>query len=98
MLKKSYSKTKKFCRVTFRVPPEFRAETAALCGDFNNWDTEARPMRLLKSGGFSATVSLSADRSYRFRYFLDNGRWENDDAADRYVANDYGSEDSVVEL
>ncbi|PIE32802.1 glycoside hydrolase [candidate division KSB3 bacterium] len=98
MLKKSYSSTKNFCRVTFRVPAEFGAKTASLCSDFNNWDTEANVMRPLKNGGFSTTVSLAAKQSYRFRYFLDNERWENDDAADRYVTNDYGSEDSVVEL
>lgn len=98
MLKKNYSSTKKFCRVTFRVPSEFDAETAAICGDFNDWDTETHPMRPLKNGGFSATVSLAAQQSYRFRYFLDGERWENDDAADKYVPNDHGSDDSVVEV
>ncbi|PID58354.1 glycoside hydrolase [candidate division KSB3 bacterium] len=98
MLKKSYSSTGKFCRVTFRVPAEFGAETAALCGDFNNWNTEDKPMRLLKNGDFSATVSLEANKSYRFRYLLDGERWENDDQADNYIPNDYGSDDSVVEL
>ncbi len=97
MLKKSYSSTGKFCRVTFRVPVEIGAKTAALCGDFNNWDTEAT-MRALKDGSFSATMSLEANKSYRFRYFLDGERWENDDQADKYIANDYGSDDSIIEL
>lgn len=98
MVKKSYSSTGKFCRVTFRVPAEMGAETAALCGDFNNWDTDANPMRALKDGAFSTTVSLEAEKSYRFRYFLDGERWENDDLADKYIPNDYGSDDSIVEL
>lgn len=96
MLKKSYTNTKNFCRVAFKVAPEANAETAVLCGDFNDWDTEAAPMRKLKDGGFSTTVSLEANKEYRFRYLLDGERWENDDAADKYVQNDYGSDDSVV--
>ncbi len=98
MLKKSYSSTKNFCRVTFRMQPELNAETVALCGDFNNWDSEATPMRAIKDGSFSATVSLEAGKSYRYRYFLDGERWENDAAADKYISNDYGSEDCIVEV
>ncbi len=35
-------------------------------------------MRVLKNGDFSATLSLEAGKSYRFRYLLDGKRWEND--------------------
>ncbi|MBD3305879.1 glycoside hydrolase [candidate division KSB3 bacterium] len=98
MLKKSYSKTGNYCRVTFKLPAEFGANTASLCGEFNQWDTQAHPMRRLKDDSFSVTVSLPAHQSYRFRYFLDNERWVNDPAANAYVPNEYGSEDSVVEL
>ena len=96
MTKKSYSKTKKFCTVTFRVGTEANAKTAFVCGDFNNWDKEASPLKALKDGGFSANVSLEAGKEYRFKYFVDGERWINDEAADKYVANEYGSEDSVI--
>lgn len=98
MLKKNYSSTRNYCRVTFKAPSEFNAEKAFLCGDFNNWATDAHPMRRLKDGGFSVTVSLAAPQTYRFRYFLDGVRWENDPEADDYVTNDYGSDDSVVKV
>ena len=98
MLKKNYSSTKKFCRVTFRVPAEYNAKSAMLCGEFNDWNQTDRPMRNLKDGAFSATVSLEADKAYRFRYFLDGERWENDDSADEYWPNEHGSDDSVVKL
>ena len=52
MTKKNYSKTKKSCAVTFRLGPEANAQTAFVCGDFNNWDKEASPMKPLKDGGF----------------------------------------------
>lgn len=98
MIKKHYSKTRNFCRVTFKLPPEIGAEKASVCGEFNNWDPEAKPMTRLKDGGFSVTVSVDAPKSYRFRYFLDGERWENDWEADAYVKNEYGTEDSVVEV
>lgn len=98
MLIKNYSKTGRVCRVTFKLPSEVNAETAALCGEFNDWDASANPMRKLKDGGFSTTMSLEAGNSYRFRYFLDGERWENDWKADSYVPNEHGSEDSVVSV
>lgn len=98
MLKKSYSKTGKKCRVTFKLAAEVGAETAVLCGEFNEWDRSAKPMKKLKDGSFSAQVSLDAGNSYRFRYLLDSERWENDWEADAYLPNDQGSEDSVVKV
>lgn len=98
MLKKNYTKTGRYCRVTFKLPAEVEAESVALCGDFNDWSREANPMKRLKDGSYSVTVSLPADESYRFRYLLDGERWENDWDADEYVPNSYGSEDSVVQV
>lgn len=96
MLKKSYSKSGSVCRVTFKLPAEVGAETAVLVGEFNNWDTGAEPMKQLKDGSFSQTVSLDAGHSYRFRYFLNGERWENDWEADEYLPNEHGVDDSVV--
>lgn len=98
MLKKSYSKTGNYCRVTFKLPTEIEAEEAAVCGEFNDWNPEANQMRQLKDGSFSATLSLPTGQSYRFRYLLDGERWENDWEADAYVPNEHGTDDSVVEV
>ncbi|MFC1814252.1 isoamylase early set domain-containing protein [Thermodesulfobacteriota bacterium] len=98
MLKKNYTKTGKFCRVTFKLSAEVNAETAALCGDFNNWDPDIHPMKRLKDGSFSTTVSMPSGQLYRFRYLLDGERWENDWEADAYISNEYGNDDSVVEV
>ena len=96
MLKKSYSKTGRVCRVTFKLPADIEAESVALCGDFNEWDLKANPMKKLKDGSHSTTVSLDAGGSYRFRYLVDNDRWENDWEADESWPNDFGSDESVV--
>ena len=98
MLKKNFSKTGDSCRVTFKLSSEVGAETAHLCGGFNEWSPTSHPMKKLKDGSFSTTVSLDAGQSYRFRYLLDGERWENDWDADAYVANQYGTEDSLINL
>jgi 1,4-alpha-glucan branching enzyme len=98
MLKKNYSKTGAYCRVTFKLPADVDADTAVLCGDFNEWDEEANVMKQLKDGSFSATVSVPAGKTYRFRYLLDGERWENDWEADSYAPNVHGTEDSVLEV
>ena len=96
MLKKNYSKTGRICRVTFKYPNREKAESAALAGEFNDWQLDANPMKRLKDGSFSLTISLAAGRSYAFRYVLDGKTWVNDHAADAYQPNDQGSEDSIV--
>ena len=98
MLKKAYSKTGRVCRVTFTLPSEVKAKTASLCGEFNDWDSTSHPMKRLKDGGFTVTVSLEPGRNYCFRYLLDGERWENDWEADAYVRNPLGSDDSVVSV
>jgi 1,4-alpha-glucan branching enzyme len=98
MLKKSFDKSGKTCRVTFSVPPEVTAKKIHLCGEFNDWDEKSHPLQKRKDGRFSTTVALPAGKKYRFRYLLDGERWENDWEADAYIPNQYGSEDSVVKL
>lgn len=98
MLTKNYTKSGKTCRVTFKLPAEVEAKAANLVGDFNDWDRTAQPMKRLKNGSFSVQVSLPVGQRYRFRYLLDGKRWENDWAADAYVPNQFGSDDSLVEV
>lgn len=98
MIKKAYSKTGRACQVTFELPPEANAQSACLCGEFNVWDQTSHPMKRRKDGSFALTLSLKPGQAYRFRYLLDGGRWENDWAADGYVANPFGSEDSLVQV
>jgi 1,4-alpha-glucan branching enzyme len=98
MLTKEASKNGKTSRVTFELPAEAGAKSASLCGEFNQWDASENPMKRRKDGSFTAAITLKAGQSYRFRYLLDGERWENDWDADAYLANEFGSEDSVVQL
>lgn len=98
MVKKAYIKDGRSCRVTFELPPEVNAEAVYLCGEFNEWDETAHPMRHRRDGRFSLTISLKPGQEYRFRYLLDSERWDNDWDADAYVLNPFGGEDSVVKV
>jgi len=98
MPKKSYTRTGRSCRVTFYLPPEAPGHRVALCGEFNGWDTEAHPMRKKKDGSRYISLSLEAGRTYRYRFLIDGARWENDWDADEYRPNEFGTEDSVVNV
>lgn len=95
---KRFLKSKPVCKVTFKIPAEMTndATTAKVVGEFNGWSITAHPMRRLKNGTFTATVDLETGRSYQFRYLLDEGRWENEAEADRFVPSPYGDSDNSV--
>lgn len=82
--------------VTFTHPVDGDSP-AAVVGEFNDWSPDRHPMT---SDGAISTVSirLAPGRAYRFRYLIDGARWENDWQADRYEPNDFGGDDSVVDL
>ena len=84
-------------KVTFSLPKGVRAEEAAVCGDFNNWDPTAHPMKKYKDGHFAVSVNLS-EGQYRYRFLLDGEKWENDWEAEEYAPNPYGGEDSIIKV
>jgi 1,4-alpha-glucan branching enzyme len=98
MIKKTYSKQRKSCRITFGLPPEINAQAASVCGEFNAWEVTKHPMKRLSDGSFTLTIALQPGQPYRFCYLLDGTRWENDWSADAFVPNTFGSNDSVVNL
>jgi len=97
-LKKQYLKKRSSCKVTFRLPREAAptADMVTVVGDFNDWDLKGTQMQKLKSGDFKTTLELPCNSEYRFRYLIDADHWENDWAADKYLPNEYGDDDSVV--
>ena len=94
MLSKRVFKTKNETEVTFAFSRD-NVKTVELVGEFNCW--QPAPMKFnTKKKVFITKVRLPNDRSYHFRYLLNGQEWENDYEADNYVANDFGSENSVV--
>ncbi len=74
-------------KVTFVLPSYIvkDAEGGLLLGDFNNWNTDRGiPLHKNETGDLTVTVELISGESYKYRYLLSDGRWENDDRAHSY--------------
>lgn len=83
--------------VSFELPGEVTGGGVSVAGEFNDWSPTSLPMSLNQAGNFEATLLVEAGRRYRYRYFIDGARWENDWLADDYVPNEFGGEDSAVD-
>lgn len=97
-IKKEYLKSRKTCKVTFRLPRIAATDAKSVCivGDFNNWNLYSNPMKKLKNGNYTVTLELKPGREYQFRYLIDESKWENDWNADKYVKSPYGDSDNSV--
>lgn len=97
-VKKQFLNSKPECKVTFRLSKNEceNAENVALLGSFTNWKANAVRMNKLKSGEFTAVVTLPSNASYEYRYLINGSKWINDPQADGYRENGLGSKNSVV--
>jgi len=97
MIRKQPSADGATVKVTFELPSSIWAESVNLVGDFNGWSTTSLPMRQEGSDGtWRITLELPSGYEYQFRYLVDDRDWHNDGQADRFAANRYGSDNSVV--
>lgn len=100
-VKKQYLKSKPQCKVTFRLDKKTvgnQARKAFLAAEFNEWRPENTPMKALKNGDFTVTVTLEKGREYQYRYVVDGKDWVTDSEADKYVSSgvDHSTQNSVV--
>ncbi len=95
---KQFLKSKPVCKVTFELPVQAvnGAKTVALVGEFNGWDASAQTLKKQKDGSYKTTVELPVGSEFQYRYVLDGTKWENDWAADKYVASGVSSDDNSV--
>jgi 1,4-alpha-glucan branching enzyme len=84
--------------VTFSMPPLDGVTELHLVGDFNDWNAEATPLVKDSAGLWSVELPLAAGREYQYRYLANGTEWHNDWAADAYVPNEHGTDNSVVSL
>ena len=94
-IKKQFIKTKPVCKVTFSVTAK-EAGSAAVIGDFNNWNPAEGILSKTKAGVFKGVFDLGKDTSYEFKYLVD-GSFVNEPEADAFQWNDFaGTENSVL--
>jgi hypothetical protein len=72
------------------------ARSVAVVGSFNDWRPEAIPLDDSDHDGvWGATVVLPAG-AHEYMFVVDGERWIADPLAERFVADDFGRENSVV--
>ena len=94
MLKKKYLKSKNEFEVTFELESA-EADSVDLVSEANGWEPVKMTKRR-KDGVYYTKVRLPKESQFQFRYLVDGQSWVNDSAADAYVANEFGSQNSVV--
>ncbi|MFK0571407.1 isoamylase early set domain-containing protein [Endozoicomonas sp.] len=94
MLKKKIIKKTAETEVTFEFAQN-GVQSVSLVADFNQWQPVTMKYHK-KEKTFRAKVKLPKNKTFHFRYLLDGADWENDHQADDYVANPFGSDNSVV--
>jgi 1,4-alpha-glucan branching enzyme len=94
MLIKRFLKAKQETEVTFELAIE-QVKKVQLVAEFNDWQPLAMKF-IKKDNTYRAKVRLPKDKKFHFRYLIDDQIWENDHQADAYIANGFGTENSVV--
>jgi 1,4-alpha-glucan branching enzyme len=96
MLKREAIKTNGHTKITFILPNDPAKPKISVVGNFNDWNPVAHQMVKRANNTRSVTVSLPANQRYVFRYYTADGTWFNDDAADGYEQNEYGTENCII--
>ncbi|GEA50746.1 1,4-alpha-glucan-branching protein [Vibrio inusitatus NBRC 102082] len=94
MLKKRFFKTKDEVEVTFEWP-KTAEQSISVAGDFTDWQPVAMKYNKTKKS-FNFKTRFPKNEQFQFRYLIDGEVWENDPKADAYVANDCGTDNSLV--
>jgi len=97
MIKKEQKKGDGQVKVTFVLPEEEVSGTVSVVGDFNEWTPEKTKLIKRSNGTYSASVTLEQGGQYAFRYYFEEGSWKNDDSADEFVMNPFGTQNGVVQ-
>jgi 1,4-alpha-glucan branching enzyme len=97
-MKKQFAKNSVECKVTFQIPAELLngSKSASVAGEFNGWNAEANPVKITKGVG-SVSIALPVGKEFQYKFIIDGQRWENDPEADKYISNEYGEANSIVE-
>lgn len=94
MIKREQSRKDKKVKITFMQPATGKA--VAVLGDFNGWNPAKGRLVKRANGMASHSVAVAPGTRVVFRYRSEDGVWFNDEAADTYIANEYGEANSVV--
>jgi 1,4-alpha-glucan branching enzyme len=84
-------------RVTFRLRCGVGRHDVCVVGEFNDWSRTANPMTF-DGYAYVAKIIIPTGCVYRFRYLIDDERWQIDWAADRFAPNEARGFDAILDL
>lgn len=73
-----------------------KAKRVSLAGSFNNWDANALSAKKDIRGNWTVKVSLNPGK-YEYKFIVD-GNWLNDPKCASTVANNFGTQNSIIEV
>ena len=89
-------------KVSFILPAEYVADAVSgvLVGEFNNWNPEEGIyLQRQEDGSMVAELTLSAGKTYEYRYLLSDGRWVNDNSNKKFSdVYGYAIENCIVDV
>lgn len=98
MIKKVNKRDSDKVKVTFVLPEDHPfGDEFSVVGDFNDWTPGAHKFVRRSNQTFSTNVKLEEGNRYAFRYYSDEHGWMNDDEADDFEPNRFGSTNCVLE-
>jgi 1,4-alpha-glucan branching enzyme len=96
MIRKQADGKSQRTKVTFILPDYEDVGRVSVVGDFNGWAPEEHRLVRRSNRTRSASLKLPAGQRFSFRYLAEGGHWFNDEAADGWEPNGYGSDNSVL--
>ena len=96
MIKKTYYKTKDYCKVKFTIDLK-NAKTVSILGLNGDWQSPVK-MKQKKDGSFSVEEKLKNGTVHEFKYLVNKTEWMNDPEADGEKQNEFGGTNSVVNV
>jgi len=97
MIKKVNKRSSDQVKVTFVLPEDHPyGDDLSVVGDFNDWTAGEDRFVRRSNQTYSTNVMLDENDSYSFRYYSEEDGWIDDEEADDYEPNEFGSTNCVV--
>ncbi len=97
MIKKVNKRSSDQVKVTFVLPEDHPyGDELSVVGDFNDWTAGEDRFVRRSNQTYSTNVMLDENDSYSFRYYSEEEGWIDEEEADDYEPNEFGSTNCVV--
>lgn len=98
MIKKVDHQDEGRVKVTFVLPENHPfGEEVSVVGDFNDWQPGENRFVRRSNQTYSTNVELPKNARFSFRYYSEEEGWIDEDDADDFEPNEFGSRNCVIE-